>query len=746
MSRFEAERLRCVAMPLGGVGTGNLAICGDGSLRQWQIHNRVNHIGYIPYGFFAVRWRTQHVGNRGVVLQTRRFWDDAFEPPPTTSDHFVPPELIRSLRKLPLANETTFEGDYPVAELRYDLGDSPLGARMQAWSPMLPGDAEESAYPVAVFDLELTNHGATPLHCAGLASLQNAVGWDGASLIRGIENSGYGGNVNEPSAHGVRLHNPSLSDDHPGAGEMMLAGVGGSPFVRLQWEDPEDLWRGFVAGRFGPAETPPSAPGRTWNAALGQAVDLAPGESRRLSFVMAWHFPNRYVDWAQWESLLPTGKSRLYLGNHYCRRGAPSDWIRPFLERLDELRARTWAYRESYRDLPGPIQTSVLNTAANLRTNVCLRTEDGRFYGFEGGAGASTWEGIYSTGGCCPMSCTHVWNYEQGLVQLWPELFRSMRETDWLVNLSPEGRLPHRVTLPVYVRKLWDVSIGGPEHPALDGLFAAILKTCQLAGGETSSTDWLASVWPSTCRAMQWVMDRADEQGDGVLRGEQPNTYDIHLYGTNTFIGSQYLAALLAMERMADLLGEPSSRYRSRFDSGFETYDRLCFNGEYFVQRVPEDCDAPYQFGTGCATDQLLGQWWAHHLDLGYVLPEAHVRSACQAIYRRNFRPNFEGFAQAPRVFASDDEPGLLVCTYPDGERPKVPLLYSDEVWTGLEYATAALFLYEGMREEALQLVSAVRRRYDGARRNPFNEVECGDHYIRALSAWSLPKAWRSGA
>jgi uncharacterized protein (DUF608 family) len=339
------------------------------------------------------------------------------------------------------------------------------------------------------------------------------------------------------------------------------------------------------------------------------------------------------------------------------------------------------------------------------------------------------------------MNCTHVWNYEQGLFELWPDLFKSMRETDWQINLSPTGQLPHRVTLPVYVRKLWDVGIGGPENPALDGLFAGILKTYQVARNDR---DWLAGVWPKLKKAMDWVMTKSDAEGDGVLKGEQPNTYDIHLYGPNTFIGSQYLAALRAMEEMANLMNESGDAYRERFQKGSPNYDQTCFNGEYYVQRIPEGLTDPYQFGDGCAADQLLGQWWAHHLDLGYVLPKEHVRSACEAIYRRNFRTSFKGFKQEPRVFASDDDSGLLVCTYEEGQRRDVPLLYSDEVWTGIEYSFAALCFYEGMREEAESVIRAVRKRYDGRERNPFNEVECGDHYIRALSAWSLPKAARA--
>ncbi len=74
-------------------------------------------------------------------------------------------------------------------------------------------------------------------------------------------------------------------------------------------------------------------------------------------------------------------------------------------------------------------------------------------------------------------------------------------------------------------------------------------------------------------------------------------------------------------------------------------------------------------------------------------------------------------------------------------------MLYSDEVWTGIEYSTAGLMVFEGEIEAARRIVKMARSRYDGRKRdglnsgpggNPFNELECGKFYARALSSWSL--------
>jgi hypothetical protein len=128
----------------------------------------------------------------------------------------------------------------------------------------------------------------------------------------------------------------------------------------------------------------------------------------------------------------------------------------------------------------------------------------------------------------------------------------------------------------------------------------------------------------------------------------------------------------------------------------------------------------------------------AHVVGKGYVLPEEHVKSAIRSVYKYNFKETFESHANPQRIFALGDEGGLLLCSWPRGQRPLLPFVYSDEVWTGIEYQVAAHLIYEGYVEDGVRIVRAVRNRYDGERRNPWNEVECGNHYARALASWSL--------
>ena len=277
------------------------------------------------------------------------------------------------------------------------------------------------------------------------------------------------------------------------------------------------------------------------------------------------------------------------------------------------------------------------------------------------------------------------------------------------------------------------------EHPFADGHLSTILKTYR---EHLNSPDdaFLRSLWPNTKKALDYAIRELDRDDNGVLEGAQWNTYDQVVTGVNTFVGTLYLASLRAGEEMAKRMGEPdlAARYHQLYESGAARYAKTGWNGEYFEQR------GGTEVGAGCLADQLLGEWWARILGLGTLLPREQVRTALASIYKYNFLADFTNFRHQQRVFADGKDRGLLNCSWPKGGRPGTagypgrPILYCDEVWTGVEYAVASLMLYEGMTDEALAIVRAARDRYDGTKRNPWNEIECGDQYARAMSSWSL--------
>jgi uncharacterized protein (DUF608 family) len=268
------------------------------------------------------------------------------------------------------------------------------------------------------------------------------------------------------------------------------------------------------------------------------------------------------------------------------------------------------------------------------------------------------------------------------------------------------------------------------------GTIVRLYREWQLSGDD----EFLRRLWPAVTRAMAFAWTQWDRDRDGVMEATQHNTYDIEFQGPNPMMGAIYLTALRCMEAMATALGAPDQarEYRDLYERGRTALDETTWNGEYYAQVYERALEDKYQVGDGCLSDQLLGQWMAHVVDMGHVLPEAHVRSAIDAVYRYNFRATLSEHYNPQRIYALGDEGGLLLCSWPRGERPPLPFVYSDEVWTGIEYQVAAHLIYEGNVDEGVEIVKAVRNRYDGQRRNPWNEVECGHHYARAMASWSL--------
>lgn len=468
----------------------------------------------------------------------------------------------------------------------------------------------------------------------------------------------------------------------------------------------EFLASGAIAG---PEDSGLSPAGATWPAALCGSFSLRPAESRTGTLLYVWHFPNAWR----------FGHAGNVYGRSFRDAEAVAEYVLSNLARLTGWTARY--QRTLYEsNLPPLLLDAFASQSVIFRSPTCFWAEDGYFGGWEGSEG------------CCPLNCTHVWNYSQTHALLFPELGRNMRESDLLKYLHPTGETSHR------------------QHSVLtafvDGHCAAI-SAAYREHLMSKDISFLERVWPAVKKATDWLIGRYDADEDGVLSGPQDNTYDCATSGAHTFIGSQYLCALGAAERMALLMDDEASaeRYRKVRESGSEKQSEMLWNGEYFMQ-IPDTAGCA-EYNTGCHADQLLGQWWAHLLGLGRLYPADRIAGALGSIMRHNYFEQVRGHYSGRR-FAADDDGGIILCTWPKGGKPPQPIVYWGEAWTGVEYAVAGLMLWEGMIDEAVRVVDTVRRRYDGRSRrfqgwpdpggDPFNEIECGSYYARALSSGAL--------
>lgn len=710
-----------INFPLGGIGAGHVSLCGDGTIRQWCIFNRVNEACVVPYSFFAIRAEQASKEPVSRLLQTK------------------------PIQGIPGVSAIEFVGEYPIAQIKYVEPDLPVEVRLRAFSPYIPMNAKDSGIPAAVFEFAIRNRTAEPVRVSLLSALQNAVGYDGISKIDGVSNKDYGGNVNtafrENGLVGVLLSNPSLASDARQFGTMALAVQSGDAAAAEQWDNLSLLWKEFSErGSVSSQGTGPSGRGRTWNAALTVPIRLEAGREAAVAFVWSWHFPNHYNWWDDREGRPKLG--RMY-SNWFSDAAAAARYVTANFDRLsdDTERFRRTFYKTT---LPYWMLDRISAQSSTLVSTVCMWLEDGTFAAFEGA-------------GCCPMNCTHVWNYEQQLAHLFPELERNMRRTDLEVQQNPDGGVRHRTRLPL--------SLPRETNPFCDGHLGTILKAYR-EHRQSADRTWLDAMWPRIKLAMQFAFKEYDPNKDGMIVTAQWNTYDAAMYGPNTFIGTLYLAALRACEEMAKIEGDEAfaQECRAVFDRGSKRLDEALWTGEYWrqietkpkpeevggkewlLEDWPEESRDPNvnrPYGKGCHADQLLGQWWANLLDLGYLLPKDHVRTALDSTMKFNWVPDFGGVVQRPRAFAGEGDPGLYVCTWPYGGKPANETLYSFEVWTGIEYEVAGLMIREGKISEAYRIVKAASDRYNGVprppiQRNPWAEVECSNHYARAMSAWGM--------
>jgi non-lysosomal glucosylceramidase len=430
-------------------------------------------------------------------------------------------------------------------------------------------------------------------------------------------------------------------------------------------------------------------------------VELAPEEDRTFTYVVAWHFPNR------------GDRGQMYT-NWFASAEEVAHYV---FDNIERLAGDTRKWHDTYYGgtLPYWLLDRLHSTVCNLATGTCQWWKNGRFW---------AWEGV----GCCHGTCTHVWNYAQAPARLFPELERSARQMQDLGEALHENGL---------------VGFRGERNGAYaaDGQCGTVLK-CYREHQMSADDTFLKRNWPRIKQVLEYSI-RQDGDGDGLIDASQHNTYDINFHGANTFVGSLYLAALRAGEQMAEEVGDAAfaRRLRSIFESGSRLTVQRVWNGEYFIQDVDLDKHPQCQYGRGCLSDQLFGQGWAHQLALGHLYPQDKVRQALQSIWKYNWAPDIgpqNAVHKPERWFVSPGEAGLFTCTWPKSEHLADGVRYRNEVWTGIEYQVAGHLIWEDMVTEGLAIVRSVHDRYHPLKHNPFNEVECGDHYARAMASWGV--------
>ncbi len=746
---FDAEHTTCICLPLGGIGTGTVGLGGRGQLCDWEHMNRANKArlpgsggGISPQAAVLLRTRTVD-GEVGM-----RCCEGALTPP--FAGAFG---AEQQLAGLPRFREAAFHAAYPLAQVCLADPQMPLMVRLEAFNPLVPGDTADSGLPIAVLRYVLTNPGAEAVDANLCLTLENTIGHDG------LEGSCLGNRCawRTDGVSGLFLDSAGVPshDERWGTMAIVTTAVEGlshrTACADLSWGDSWlDLWDDLAAdGRIDGRE---QGGRQTPRCALSVQTSVPAGGERSVTFVIAWHFPNRQT-WTSVRSEPPRPWSDFpenRIGNWYTGRHADA-WAVAVdaVARLDRLEARTVGFVQAFcaADLPDEVKDAALSNLSTLRSQTVFRTPDGFLFG---------WEGTGDHTGSCHGSCTHVWNYEHATGALFPDLARGMREIEFLHCTGANGHMAFRCDLPLATSaRAWSLA-------ASDGQLGCLLKLHR-EWRQSGDDDWLRRLWPAARRSMEfcWIAGGWDADQDGVMEGCQHNTLDVEYYGPNALMQFWYLAALRATAAMARQLGEEAFALRctALATSGATWTDAHLFNGGWYVQQIrpasgaiaaglrhesmgaANPTDPDFQLGDACLVDQLAGQVFAHLEGLGHLADPDRLATAARAVWTHNHRADLHGHFNHMRSFALADEPALLMATWPTGGRPRRPVPYCNEVMTGFEYTAALALIQTGARAEGLQAIAEVRQRHDGRRRNPFDEVECGHHYARAMASWGAVAA-----
>ncbi|MCQ2385317.1 MAG: non-lysosomal glucosylceramidase, partial [Clostridia bacterium] len=744
---YRGKKTSEILFPLGGIGTGSVGLSGNGALKDWEIFNRPNKGSYNAYSFLSVR-----AEEGDTVLSAKVLQGDAqkgFMGSPRGMEYIGFGFGIDrdSMEGMPHFSRHSFESAFPFATLRYTDDTFPGKVSECAFNPFIPTDSLHSSLPCAIFEVTFENNQERPLSYTAAFSLTNPYGADSSNR----DESG--------KRKTVTLSASKAKKGTPAYGDMTLSTDAADGFVQPYWYRGE--WMDAVTTFWNEFSSKKDLPYRTYSAAgindvatVGGRVTLAPGETGKVRFVMTWNNPIAEKYWNKGNDL-KEGDNPITFRNFYGTVFRNSLMSNNYVFRkMGYLRRHSEAFRKVF--FGSSEDKAVLDAASAslcvLKSPTVLRLEDGSFW---------AWEGVHEKAGSCEGTCTHVWSYAYAMCFLFPDLERGLRKTEYTVNMNSRGAVRFRTPIPPL-----PVSDEEKIVPCLDGQMAGVMKTYRewkLSGDNA----WLKEIYPLCKKSLEYAWDpdsafRWDKDKDGVLEGRQHHTLDMELFGPSAWLEGMYIGALTAASEMAKALGETqdAETYLSLAEKGKTFTEKELFNGKYYTQKtdlndrtliVPygdeavgkywneEAGEIKYQVGEGSEIDQCLGEWHASLCGLPPVFDERHCRSALQFLYENNYRKNLRLHVNAWRVFAANDEAGAMICHFPkDARRPIIPVPYADECMHGFEYALAGLMAAKGMRQEAVDMVRSFRERYDGEKRNPFNEIECGSHFARSMAAYGL--------
>jgi uncharacterized protein (DUF608 family) len=753
---YKKEELTRIAFPIGGIGAGMFCLEGAGALSHMSIRNKPEVFN--EPGIFAA-----------ICIPGLPHGAKLLEGPVPEWKLFGAPGTgngaAGATYGLPRFSEATFEARFPFGTVKLSDPDLPLAVTLTGWSPFIPLDEDNSSLPVGCLEYSFTNRSNAGVNAVFSFNTRNFLATE-----EGAENRIL------PADHGFVLQQAAAKEKPQTEGYFAVftddpATVVDHCWFRGGWWDPLTMaWNRIRDGAVTAiASAEKNAPG----ASIYLPFSLAAGKTKNVKVSVAWFVPQSDLHVGEPG---PDEKKDCDPLTGCC--SSPSDlgisesqpfhspnykpWYSGRFQNITELITYWKAHQSDLYDktrlftkafyectLPPEVMEAVAANLTILKSPTVLRQPDGRMW---------NWEGCGDNQGCCHGSCTHVWNYAQALPHLFPTLERSLRHTEFCENQNMEGHQGFRANMPISPVK-------HDFHAAADGQLGGILKVYR-EWRISGDGNWLRKIFPMVEKSMDYCIRTWDPRGRGIVEEPHHNTYDIEFWGPDGMCTSFYLGALSAMIAMGKFLGASTQHYQDLYQKGRQFMEEKLYDGEYFFQDIeykglnaPDPATAKsyggeysaeaiamlqkegpkYQYGKGCLSDGVLGAWIGKMCGLPDFIDPSKIKSHLAAVYKYNLRKDLREHANPQRpAYALGREGGLLLCTWPKGGKLSLPFVYSDEVWTGIEYQVASHLMLEGKVREGLEIVQVCRSRYDGRVRNPFNEYECGHWYARAMSSYGL--------
>ena len=736
--KYTDEYTKEISFPIGGIGTGSIGIGGDGRLIDWEIFNRPSKGSINGFSHFAIRAidgekitakvlngdiPKDYMGQYGLG-QVGYGWGP----------------VIAKMAGFSHFKNLEFDGEFPVAKLLFTDDKFPGKITMTAFNPFIPNDDFNSSIPGAFFEFEVENTTDKPL----LYQIAFSVG------------NPYGKSVNKSEKINdniyLTLKNSGVSASDVEYGDLTVATDCEDSFVQDYWY--RGSWNNNILTFWNEFTGEKNIKNRIYDTegskdmgSIYAGKEINPGEKQKIRFVLTWNAPNNYNYWSK-----PDNEDvRKPWKNYYATVFENSLQSAKYsVENFDSLFERTLVFKNALHNatLPAEVTDAAASNLSVLKSPTVLRLEDGSFYG---------WEGCAEKAGLCEGTCQHVWNYAYAMCFLFPNLERSIRDNEFKYSTDTDGRMGFRMKLPI--------GSGIPEFRAcLDGQMGSVIK-CYREWKLSGDKLWLKSNWENIKKILEYAWSETnpdcwDKDKDGVLEGRQHHTLDMELFGPSSWLEGMYLLALKCASEMAQFLGDPekSKEYSELFEKGKKWTKENLFNGEYFIHKVDitdkaevdkygaeddywnfETGEIKYQIDSASSIDQVLAQWHSDILGVGEIFDKNQLNTALDSMMKYNFKSSMRDVTNPWRSFSLNDEAGAIICDYPDGKpKPKIPITYAEETMTGFEYAFAGVLCSNGKIEDGLKVTKAVRDRFDGKKRNPWNEFECGSNYARSMASFSL--------